>query len=46
MNELEIVRCGGLEPIVAGTIVAAEGLDMGGDRQTDKELPLLNGISY
>ena len=42
-NEVEIVRCNGLDPIVAGTMVAAEGLELG-DGKSDKELSLLEEL--
>jgi hypothetical protein len=42
-NEVEIVRSGGLDPIVAGSAVAADGLMMN-DMKTDKEVQLLEEL--
>jgi hypothetical protein len=40
---VEIVRSGGLDPIVAGSSVAADGLMMN-DMKTDKEVQLLEEL--
>lgn len=42
-NELEIVKCHGLEPIVNGTMMSAEGLELG-DGRSDKEIGLLEEL--
>ena len=42
-NEVEIVRSHGLEPVVNGAAVAAEGLTMN-DMKTDKEVALLEEL--
>ena len=42
-NELEIVKHHGLEPIVNGTMVAAEGLELS-DGRSDKEIGLLEEL--
>jgi hypothetical protein len=42
-NELEIVRCHGLDPIVGGSALAADGLMMN-DMKSDKEVALLEEL--
>ena len=38
------MRCNGLEPIVAGTVVAADGLELC-DGKSDKEIALLEELA-